>query len=234
MVLAIVVKETRLEVVQEFVKGHLLCFEDLHQIWLRPGCCVVFHKQDGKSHFSGVGREFFRARGGRRSRGYLRGSGVLVLLAAGLSTFLIQNCLFHICSCDKSSSSLNGSAWAHPSCNMQHPWFLNFSPVPWSLACPLQRDLGGLHFHGQAGPQSGWPVVKQNTQKMYNKQQTFKANTVNIKQFLVAQHSWVEKIRDVPGEFLVFTGMSSTRLWSVTTSYIEPLPDLHVGHLPIN
>ncbi|KNZ51213.1 hypothetical protein VP01_4045g1 [Puccinia sorghi] len=31
--------------------------EDFVQLWLRPGCCVILHKQDGKSHFSGIGGE---------------------------------------------------------------------------------------------------------------------------------------------------------------------------------
>ena len=76
-----------------------------------------------------------------------------------------------------------------------------------------------------------------------------KADTVNIKKCLVAKYSWVEKMLNVPAEFLVFTGMSShvslnpslmsdscipfqMRVQSVIASSFGLLPDLNAGLLP--
>lgn len=60
MVLAVVVEETRLEIIEELLEVHCFPVEDFGQVRLRPGCRVVSHEGDGKCHLSGVGGEALR------------------------------------------------------------------------------------------------------------------------------------------------------------------------------
>ncbi|KNZ64138.1 hypothetical protein VP01_1061g2 [Puccinia sorghi] len=75
MVLAVVIKETRLEIINEFREYHLFPVEKLCQIWLRPSFCVFCHKIDGKSYFAGVGGEAFRVGGMTMEFGVVVGGG---------------------------------------------------------------------------------------------------------------------------------------------------------------
>ncbi|KNZ64629.1 hypothetical protein VP01_1009g2 [Puccinia sorghi] len=54
---AVVIKEAGSEIVEEVIKDHWFSVEYFLQVRLRPGCCVILHKQDGKHHFAGVGGE---------------------------------------------------------------------------------------------------------------------------------------------------------------------------------
>ncbi|KNZ48440.1 hypothetical protein VP01_566g1 [Puccinia sorghi] len=47
------------EVPQGHIEDQQFPVEEFCQVCLRPGCCIILHKQDGKHHFSGVIRQAF-------------------------------------------------------------------------------------------------------------------------------------------------------------------------------